>query len=476
MLLEKHGADPNTVIPKLNIAPIHYAVGFDDLVFAAKVTALFLKKKANPNLATDVDGLSSLHIACIWGRSEIVKLLLEHGGDLSLKDAENCTPIMYAIHENHYEVIEVIQKFVFEQKIDKKKTELILKSKIQDVQSPLNRRVDESQFNTPTNNRIDSFSTPVKNRLTNALQTLDDKKFTPNRINYNFDATSPYFINITHRRFKSSRDNSQFTESELDKTDENNFDKKNLFDLTKRNLKEFSKQMGQVIVIDRLAIHKRRSYISSWRETIQQIQKEDQRPDIDYINYLNRCNDVTLIEEQKENPAVQVVSSDDSEKEEIKSSSDSFITARSDLQRFENAIRDLPEPKILEHLQEDYIHSDVESGVVFYEKKIISKSRANLQGVDESDHERSLSSVSTKITLPPLDYDTDALRAELKELTGGFPGPINKNTKKLYLKQLVKLKSRPELVLDNKTHQKCKLADIEPHRNLIFISNFSIFT
>lgn len=30
----------------------------------------------------------------------------------------------------------------------------------------------------------------------------DNNKFTPNRINYNYDVTSPYYINITHRRHK----------------------------------------------------------------------------------------------------------------------------------------------------------------------------------------------------------------------------------------------------------------------------------
>lgn len=385
--------------------------------FAEKVTALFLKKKADPNLSGEVDRLTPLHIASIWGRPRIVKMLLEHGGDLELKSAENETPISIAIRENNFEVIEVIQKFVFEQKIDRKKKDLILRAS--------NQTAPE-----------DFPTTPVKNNhLKKALQSIDEKSFTPNRINYNFDVTSPYYVNITHRRHKTSRDNSKLFEDDED-------EQKNLFELTERNLSEFSKQMSQVIVIDRFAIHKRQSYIRSWREQIEQIKKSD-GIDTSYINYLNMCNDVTLMEAAKGPATIEGGYRSDnlSEVIEIKSSNDSFVTAQSDLDRRGNAIQ----PKILEHVQENYIHSDTENGVVFFEKKIISKSRVNLKELEDNDLnedkkndlDNTHSSVSTKVTLPPLDYDTDVLRSELKELTGITP-VITKNTKKLYLKQLVK--------------------------------------
>ena len=151
-------------------------MGYDNLEFAEKVTEIFLKKKANPNLISESDGLTPLHIAAIWGREKLVKQLLENGGDLDVKCCENQTPITYAISENQFKVIEVIQKFVFEQKIDKKKKE-ILKSR-----------------NSPD----EGFNTPIKNNhLKNAIESIDEKKFTPNRTNYNFDVTSPYYINIT---------------------------------------------------------------------------------------------------------------------------------------------------------------------------------------------------------------------------------------------------------------------------------------
>jgi ankyrin repeat and LEM domain-containing protein 1 len=422
VLLEKHGADPNVIIPKLQIAPIHYAVGFDNLEFAENVTEIFLKKKADPNLLSESDGLRPLHIACIWGREKIVKMLLDSGGDLDLRCSDNQTPINYAIHENHFNVIETIQKFVFEKKIEKKRRDLILKSK-----------------NLEELKNEETFSTPIKNNhLKNAIQSLDEKKFTPNRINYNFDVTSPYYIGITHRRHKTSRENSRVVDEDEPETS----NKKNLFELTQRNLKEFSEQMSQVIVIDRLAIHKRRSYIKDWREKIQHIRNStDCKLDIDYINYLNSCNDVTLM---KKSPDSSIV-------EEVASSNDSFTTAKSDLQRFENAIRPLAD--YTEVIQENYVHSDAESGVVLFERRIVSKNRENLQEIEEIEDGRSQSSVSTKVTIPPLDYDTDALRNELKSF-GENPGPITKNTKKLYLKQLVKIRKRPEIAADRRNVQR----------------------
>lgn len=444
VLLEKHDADPNTIIPKLNIAPIHYAVGFDNLEFAEKVTSIFLKKKGNPNLYSESDRLTPLHIACIWGRPAIVQLLLEYGGNLNLKCNEGQTAIQYAIHENHYGVIEVIQKFIFEQKIEKKKKELILKSKDPTTQGSIyspRRLLDESP-NTPIKN----------NHLKNAIQSIDEKKFTPNRINYNFDVTSPYYINITHRRHKTSRDNSAISENNDGQLEDTMCGQKNLFELTENNLKQFSQQMSKVIVIDRIAIHKRRSYINNWREKIQQVRRTNFKLDLSYVNYLNTCNNVTLM-----NDSSSKHKSDGSLKEDSKSSSDSFVTAESEGHLMENAIETAQESaKFIEHVEEDYIHSDTESGVIFYVKKIISKNLINLEETDGEDTRSQSTTVSSTVTLPPLDYDTDALRSEILHFTGEHPGPITKNTKQLYLKQLVKFKKQPENRKDKSNVVRCE--------------------
>lgn len=395
------------------------------------MTELFLKKKGDPNLYSECDSkLTPLHIACLYGRKNIVELLLKNNPDgLDLKCNEGLTPILYAMQENHFEVIDVIRNFIFEQKIEKKKRELALGSQ------------NTKEVPKTPRNDYNNEGTPIKNALTNALQKIEQDKFTPNRINYNFDVTSPYYINITHRRHRTSRklDLSESKALEEEKTEDICNEKKNLFELTEENVKAFSKLMNNPIVVERIAIHKRKSYIAAWREKIHQIQKDD-KFDYSYINYLNTCNDVTLVNRPDESVKESIV--------EISSSSDnSFHSANSDLQRNDNIVKNkayyAPQQSIeyIENFEEDYVHSDVENGIMLYEKKLISKSREMLNRMNEcAITDSSLSSAN--VTLPPLDYDTDTLRMELKKF-GQDTGPITKTTKKLYLKKLVKFQRNP---------------------------------
>lgn len=138
-------------------------------------------------------------------------------------------------------MIEVIKKFQFEKKLEKRRKELC----------PMRLALLNSQKLSDSPARV---HTPTK---VQALRDLEENKFTPNRINYNFDATSPYFVNITHRKF--SRSKSANSTVDADETPTENL---NLFDLTEKNLHEFSKTSQTVIVQDELAISKRRSYIS----------------------------------------------------------------------------------------------------------------------------------------------------------------------------------------------------------------------
>lgn len=433
VLLEKFNSNPNRIIPKMGISPIHFVCGHEDEEFSEKVVELFLKKKGDPNLLSVSDHITPMMIACIWNKQKIVKMLLDAGADLNLKCNEGLTAIMYAVQENNYEIIDTIKKFVFEQKIEKKKKEIA------------------SICQITQKREIEHLHTPVKNFLTTALQNIEQKKFTPNRINYNFDSTSPYFINITHRRRGGNKnENESKEENRVDDKDDDEIQQKNLFDLTEKNLKQFSKQMNNAIVVERIAIHKRKSYIAEWREKIQKIRKSD-KLDLSYINFLDKCNDVSLLRVDNRTDQENSYCSNDDDILEIKSSNDSFVTANSDLQRCNNAIKsnfnnDLVknEEKPLEYIEnyeEDYIYSDAENNIVFYEKKILSKSQEMLNRMNEC--AIGDSSVSTVVTMPPLDYDTDALRTELKSF-GHIPGPITKNTKKLYLKKLVKFKKFPE--------------------------------
>lgn len=419
MLIEKYHANPNITIPKLGISPLHYAVGYENSSFAENVVEIFLKKSCRVNDFSECDSkLTPLHIACLWNRPKIVKMLLDRGGNLELKCNEGQTPIQYAIMQENYGVIEAIKKFVFEQKIEKKKKDLQQQSQSQSYSNTPKRVFEVASPKTPKiNHKEQSPATPIKNSLTSALQRIDKEKFTPNRINYNFDITSPYYINITHRRHKTScrtiemdenEENERKAEEE-EKSEEVCNAKKNLFELTQKNLKEFSKQMRKAIVVERIAIHKRKSYIMEWREKIQELLNDEQNSDFSYLNYFNECNNETAISSE---------STDDDTVIEIKSSSDSFITAKSDLNRCDNAITDdafiVEETTQAECIENILEHSDVENGIVLYERKIQNP---------KSDCE---STLSTIISVPPLDYDTDTLKKELKNF-GRQPGKLDVN-------------------------------------------------
>lgn len=332
-------------------------------------------------------------------------MLLENGGDLDKKCKDDMSAISHAIREDHYEVIEVIKKFIFERKMDTKRKEL----------------------KTNGNTGIDLM---MKNRL---LQNLEEKQFTPNRINYNFDVTSPFYVNITHRKHKTSSkarkkleidDGPEMTNDSSSEHNPDQFEevdeKKNIFELTESNLKEFSKHMNVAIVVSRLAIHKRISYIKKWQESIRHLRKSDLKLDMDYIDYLNKCNDVKV--------SVNSKTFEDEESEE------SFFTATTDFKMPQNAQQDVHEKRTF--IEESYVHSDIDGGVIFYEKKLVAP--------NEVDDGESDSSYLTELSLPPVDYDTDVLRRELTKLEGVTP-VINLSTKKLYLKKLVKLRNQIQL-------------------------------
>lgn len=73
-LLSISNADPSFISDR-NIAAFHYIVGIEDSEFAYRGTKLFLEYKADPNVKSE-ENLTPVHIACLYGRADILKLLL----------------------------------------------------------------------------------------------------------------------------------------------------------------------------------------------------------------------------------------------------------------------------------------------------------------------------------------------------------------------------------------------------------------
>ncbi|XP_058119602.1 uncharacterized protein LOC131289638 [Anopheles ziemanni] len=470
LLLTKHKANPNTMLVEKDVAPMHLVVGAEELVFAEKATDLMLQHGGDPNLPTVDQLLTPLHAAASIGRVGVVRLLLKAGGNVEQLDEDDRTPIQHAIEEGHFAVVRLIQDHVFERKIEKKRKQLLLEQ-----QQQQNNHNSGHTVLSPSVLHMKSFggflpntqSTRLQASTVSALQMLEERSLTPNKIHYNFDVTSPYYVNITHRRkdrhkpLKNSPVSQELfpvepdapdqenvcpslvetvqQEEALEKEEETVIEKRtNLFELTERNLENFTRNDE--------TIGRRTSFIESWREKIADIRDRGsvsrRLDDIDRIlNSFSESKHASFADEMEE----------------------TFVTAAEELEK----------ETVIIQLSEEYLHTDDEAGVVFREKKMTTAPVfavpavpiPKLQVISETGQlifdqslearngrtgpppsvviNQSLTSQSTAVTLPPMDYDTDVLRAELTNY-GEPPGPITKHTKKLYLRKLIKFRRHPE--------------------------------
>ncbi|XP_055594473.1 uncharacterized protein LOC129745426 [Uranotaenia lowii] len=469
-LLEHHKANPNVMVLDRNVAPVHLVIGMENVTLAETATRLMMEHGADPNLRSQEEGMTPLHVAAHLGRAGIVQCLLKFGGDLGIRDDDRKTPIEYAIEEGHFEVIKVMQNWVFEQKFEQKRQRVIM-----DQQQNANGGYIKCLGGYLR------VTTPTKNCLS-TIQKLDENKLTPNRIHYNFDATSPYYINITHRnkQTKAKRiDNISTQTVPLNQTEQKEelieiiespdeddnivVGRKNLFELTERNLANFSRNMTNS--------GRRSSFIECWRDKIAALRDRNKLStkleDIERI--LSGISDTsfheTILDRTVEDQSPGSHGSPPRSPESDQNSS--FKTAVEHVaQKLEDSLRtnefalvlcpspEAPSIKVtppttldrIVQITEEYVHTDDEAGLVFYEKKFLTVTSTNTDTAEKRQRNPSMSSQSTAITLPPLDYDTDALRAELTNF-GEPPGPITVHTKKLYLKKLVKFKRDPERAL-----------------------------
>ncbi|XP_055914802.1 ankyrin repeat and LEM domain-containing protein 1 [Eupeodes corollae] len=443
-VLSKYDVNPNIIIQDRGISPIHYSCGMPNIQLAEKTTAMLLERGADPNVCSE-DNMTPVHVAAIHGRANIIKMLLKKGGKLDVLDVDRKTPILYAIHECHFDVVKVMQDFIFEQKYQKKTQEL-------------------SKPDTPR---------PLKNNHLSISQ-MENKKFTPNRINYNYDVTSPYYINITHRRKKDpcscctpTNDNND-DEDTLDYNKTSKDSPQNIFALTKENIQELSKDLSTEPNTSPVSL------IQAWREKVQRAKSKlsiiEKFNDIDSLlsgimdneelDFTNTLLNLNQEEEVDEEQTLQqkpksfnntsfgrIVKTIEDVPTEIE---DSFHTvpdslnpqAQSTQLNDTNFIRSPRNSEYIVQMTEAYVHTDDENGLVFYETKLLNnqiKRDSPKKDIGNGKiHDESVTSVSTNLTVP-LDYETEALRAELTQF-GDPPGPITKSTKKLYIKRLTKYK------------------------------------
>ncbi|KAL9883179.1 uncharacterized protein ACN427_010642 isoform 1-T2 [Glossina fuscipes fuscipes] len=549
-ILERNeNIDPAYVPQDHGIAPLHYVCGMENTQLAIKVAKRFLEMGANPNVCSE-DNMTPLHIAAIYGREEIVKLLLQYDADLEIYDVDRKTPLLYAIEECHFEVVQLMRDHIFLKKYEKKKNMTnILQHSISSIEkcSQQSANANSSAKSTLQLNNTDSASDD--NYVNKALQKLkisqdnssgvnEKEKFTPNRLHYNYDVTSPYYINITHRRHKpqpkfpeliqqepyiiprqDTADDLSASRISGSYSDRVNTQSVNIFTLTEENLKELAQSNSY-------AERSRLSIIDIWRQKVQKSRARksiikqfdnisnmiDEVMDNEHYNFTNiavkeKCFEQldTKIESDARNTLPRFLGEkaellETSEKAIILNSQDSLSkvfenVVKAKILNFEddllnesspldssyhtaseviiNAENDTDHendhstqreqeasvvcsPRNKEYflqMTEAYVHTDDENGLVFYETKLLSNLANKMaeqclqvdNGLPKQSQDSKVndldSTCNTQLTnfALPLDYETDALRAELTSF-GAPPGPITKSTKRLYIKKLIKYK------------------------------------
>lgn len=74
-----------------------------------------LMRKGTPVNALNRSGEAAIHTASWFGRTEIVKLLLENGADPDLKKADGATPLILASGQNHSQLVTLLNEALSKQ-------------------------------------------------------------------------------------------------------------------------------------------------------------------------------------------------------------------------------------------------------------------------------------------------------------------------------------------------------------------------
>lgn len=321
-----------------------------------------------------------------------------------------------------------------------------------------------------------SIQTPSKilDSVATSFQQLEITKhniLTPNRTNFNFEGASPFLINVDCRRLKRKQyavmnqsksienltklignvDEEIILISDSDdnvECDDDKGHKVDLFGLTQQNIEKHLSMMTTK--------YRKDSLINVWRNKVNDTSHRKLMMPMNQIEL-----DTFLSEYAAETDSPSIESSQQSVETVVQANpksltqgsetEDSFFTAG------DQNVVSIPETIV--QMQEIYRHFDAENDVVFYENKLSANMKNSTLKVHNYDATTNLNTSSESGTctdlIVPSEYDTDDLRKELRNDFGDVPGPINKSTKRLYLKRLIRYKRRPPQYLDQIKGVKC---------------------
>lgn len=281
-----------------------------------------------------------------------------YGADVDVYDADLKTPVIYAVEECQFEVLEIIRDYIFLNKYGRKKC--------------------------PRNQALKQQSKLLKD------SALEDEMLTPNKIHYNYDTTSPYYIKITHRRhrpqplfppIKNIQADNIFAVDETKKTHQIN-----IFSLTRENINELAQN-------NIFSQKSRKSIVETWLRKSQRplvpnlsfdnIEKTEFKKDMDKEQLLKKkissdsecCVTLPFVTDHHNTKKKVYFEIRSEEKLKTTETESSYSTIKKKIQSSEesdnqnhkgdNAKHSLQHSNWVMHATEGYRHTDDENGLVY---------------------------------------------------------------------------------------------------------------
>ncbi|CAK1553005.1 unnamed protein product [Leptosia nina] len=432
--------DLNIILPCKGIGVLHLAVGIEPLEKSIKCTEIILKHGGDPNIVND-DGLSPVHIAAIWGRVENIKLLIGCGGDPSKRDIDGISAFDYAAQEQQWEVYDYLRNVV-DLTDDSFGSQCAFTLDLDKILVTTDQIVAE--YEPVTNDQLSRMSVRKSEMVRDWCDknTITMNKLYPTILGETYlldNESEPWLDEIT----KDLNDTTLSYKTCKSK----NVEISGIQPLEQTVNKSSEKQ--RVSVYENFSLpgspncvtHVNYNNKSSLKKkSIKKFSFDDDAKEYDkaLIMVQNKTNEwLSSCEEKK------VFNT-------RRSSASSGVSSN-----FSGSI-------MLANVHEDYKYEDKEENVVLIERRL--RVSSIILPVDEGANDPSPDQtiLSVASSLPPsMEYDTETLRKELMKL-GFKPGPIQENTKTLYLKKLHALKKNPIVVKSNEG----KTYSIELERSL----------
>ncbi|XP_050296832.1 ankyrin repeat and LEM domain-containing protein 1-like [Anthonomus grandis grandis] len=500
-LLTEKGADPNLVLPKKGISPFHLVIGCEPHEFALKVTLLILQNRGNPNLRSD-EGLTTVHIAAAWGRTEILKLLLSNGGDPGARDASGKTPLHYATEEGFTDCLNLLKAYLpckndlIRNDSGTEKCCLVLDKII------INNGAVVGEYNITEDNQTTNSIIPSQDHL-QSLPKTDTTEYILNWFTTQRESTNSDTVDTTLNCLESSSvyEYSDESAAESDSCDKESkrYDKKfitfrKVYRKTRSKSKTPSKASNPTIFRDAINSDSKCNLDETlYVDAISVTQLQDYSRESGVVTLPSSLNELGLFELEK-SVAKEEKSSDyltcshtsvDSLEKNIFELPDELNTLNLDSKHHESLLvksntdvvdkedsmksdggssggSDSNELSFVS-VSEVYKYVDKDEGVVLYERRLLKTPSDYAKSVKSSNVSSNLSSLP-----PTFEYDNKTLRLELTAL-GYEVGPITETTKRLYLRKLYQFKKSPaaaQKIVNNGNKEARRVYSVELQKTL----------